>query len=104
MKEGARASFLRWVAGLSASEREALVRSLSGDEAAAVAAHWPSWAHDGQCAPGGAWRTWVIMGGRGFGKTRAGAEWIAGRCAVPWRAPSRCGSRWSGRRSTRRGG
>lgn len=24
------------------------------------------------------WRSWVIMGGRGSGKTRAGAEWISG--------------------------
>ncbi len=26
--------------------------------------------------PEGDWRTWVIMGGRGAGKTRAGAEWV----------------------------
>lgn len=25
-----------------------------------------------------AWRSWLIMGGRGSGKTRAGAEWISG--------------------------
>ncbi|MGB5863761.1 MAG: terminase family protein [Sulfitobacter sp.] len=44
-----------------------------------------------QIAPQGAWRSWVIMGGRGAGKSRAGAEWVrsqvegarpldAGRC------------------------
>lgn len=33
-------------------------------------------AHPGQEAPGGDWRNWVIMAGRGFGKTRAGAEWV----------------------------
>lgn len=27
-------------------------------------------------APEGNWRTWVVMGGRGAGKTRAGAEWV----------------------------
>jgi phage terminase large subunit-like protein len=37
---------------------------------------WPSWAHDGQQPPEEDWSTCVIMGGRGFGKTRAGAEWI----------------------------
>jgi phage terminase large subunit-like protein len=42
---------------------------------------WPEWAHDGQLAPAGEWSTWVIMAGRGFGKTRAGAEWIAARIA-----------------------
>jgi phage terminase large subunit-like protein len=32
--------------------------------------------HDGQEPPKGAWRTWAIVAGRGFGKTRAGAEWV----------------------------
>jgi phage terminase large subunit-like protein len=34
------------------------------------------WAMDHQLPPEGDWRTWVIMGGRGAGKTRAGAEWV----------------------------
>lgn len=34
------------------------------------------WALPHQLAPEGAWKTWVIMGGRGAGKTRAGAEWV----------------------------
>ncbi|QBF32278.1 DNA-packaging protein [Thalassococcus sp. S3] len=29
-----------------------------------------------QLPPEGDWRAWVIMGGRGAGKTRAGAEWV----------------------------
>jgi len=29
-----------------------------------------------QLPPGGDWRAWVILGGRGAGKTRAGAEWV----------------------------
>lgn len=29
-----------------------------------------------QLPPDGAWRAWVILGGRGAGKTRAGAEWV----------------------------
>jgi phage terminase large subunit-like protein len=33
-------------------------------------------AHDGQLPPPGDWRTWLILAGRGFGKTRAGAEWV----------------------------
>ena len=35
-------------------------------------------AHEGQLPPPGEWRTWLIMAGRGFGKTRAGAEWVRG--------------------------
>ncbi|MBW8303596.1 MAG: terminase family protein [Brevundimonas sp.] len=37
---------------------------------------WERLAHEGQRAPDGDWRTWVFLGGRGAGKTRAGAEWV----------------------------
>lgn len=37
------------------------------------------WALPHQLPPRGAWKTWVIMGGRGAGKTRAGAEWVRSR-------------------------
>jgi hypothetical protein len=40
-------------------------------------ADFEQWAHDNQLPPSGeGWRTWLMMAGRGFGKTRAGAEWI----------------------------
>ncbi|MEM7270624.1 MAG: terminase family protein [Pseudomonadota bacterium] len=35
---------------------------------------WGRTAH--QLPPAGDWSTWLIMGGRGAGKTRAGAEWV----------------------------
>ena len=38
---------------------------------------WQFWARDEQLAPDGDWRIWLFLGGRGAGKTRAGAEWIA---------------------------
>lgn len=31
-----------------------------------------------QLPPSGDWRVWLILGGRGSGKTRAGAEWVSG--------------------------
>ena len=34
------------------------------------------WAMEHQLPPEGNWRNWVVMGGRGAGKTRAGAEWV----------------------------
>ena len=37
---------------------------------------WPEGAHVAQVPPAGAWRVWMMMGGRGAGKTRAGAEWV----------------------------
>lgn len=37
---------------------------------------WKAWARDNQLAPEGNWSTWVIKAGRGWGKTRTGAEWV----------------------------
>lgn len=45
--------------------------------------HWGVLARDEQLPPPGDWRIWLILAGRGFGKTRAGAEWVrevAERC------------------------
>lgn len=36
--------------------------------------------HQGQIPPDGDWRNWLFMGGRGAGKTRAGAEWVRSQC------------------------
>lgn len=45
-------------------------------EAAAVLAHeWAFWARPAQLAPAGDWTTWLILAGRGFGKTRTSVEW-----------------------------
>ncbi len=37
---------------------------------------WREDAHEGQLPETDPWRTWVFLGGRGAGKTRAGAEWV----------------------------
>jgi phage terminase large subunit-like protein len=50
---------------------------LGEEERDALDRHWPGWAHPGQLAPAGDWRVWVLMAGRGFGKTLAGAHWVA---------------------------
>lgn len=34
------------------------------------------WARDAQIPPKTDWRTWLVLAGRGFGKTRTGAEWV----------------------------
>ena len=41
------------------------------------------WALPHQLPPEGDWRAWVILGGRGAGKTRAGAEWVRGLVEGP---------------------
>src|SRR5258708_39833349 len=37
---------------------------------------WPHLARPSQLAPEGDWFCWLILAGRGFGKTRTGAEWV----------------------------
>jgi phage terminase large subunit-like protein len=44
-----------------------------------MADEWGWQAHGGQAEPAGDWRVWLLMAGRGFGKTRAGAEWVSAR-------------------------
>jgi phage terminase large subunit-like protein len=61
---------------MSAEERLRCLSELSAAERAEMAHDWPLWARDGQLAPDGDWRLWLVMAGRGFGKTRMGAEWV----------------------------
>jgi phage terminase large subunit-like protein len=37
---------------------------------------WHRLARPSQRAPDGNWRIWLVLAGRGFGKTRSGAEWV----------------------------
>ncbi|WP_370445248.1 DNA-packaging protein [Oceanibium sediminis] len=61
----------------SAEEAEAFLASLSDNALLALPFLFEHWAHRGhQLAPEGDWHTWVVLGGRGAGKTRTGAEWV----------------------------
>ncbi len=57
--------------------RQKFLAELSDDDAAFLFADWRFWAREEQLAPRGDWRIWLFLGGRGSGKTRSGAEWIA---------------------------
>jgi phage terminase large subunit-like protein len=51
---------------------------------------WEFWGRQSQFAPEGDWSTWLILAGRGFGKTRTGAEWVrANMCGRSPLAPGR---------------
>ncbi|MEO6092176.1 MAG: terminase family protein [Novosphingobium sp.] len=68
---------LRWLLTRpTAAARIASLRGLSEEERREFAYHWALWARDEQLAPDGDWRVWLMLAGRGFGKTRAGAEWV----------------------------
>jgi len=57
-------------------EARAEVDTLSDAAAYDMLYSWPKWARDEQMPPPGDWTTWLLMGGRGSGKTRAGSEWV----------------------------
>jgi phage terminase large subunit-like protein len=68
-----------WIASLPVSERQACLSGLDQTAQAAALYNWRFWARPGQCAPAGLWRIWLLLAGRGFGKTRSGAEWVRER-------------------------
>jgi phage terminase large subunit-like protein len=45
-------------------------------DALALLYDWAFWAREKQLPPAGEWFAWLLMAGRGFGKTRTGAEWV----------------------------
>src|SRR5690606_1107098 len=57
-------------------ERRAELDRLRPRQRASLKRHWQLWAHAGQMPPPQGWHSWLIMAGRGYGKTRAGAEWV----------------------------
>ncbi len=68
---------LERLALLPRKERDRMLERMSDREIRAFNEWWERWAHEGQFWPDGDWRVWLIRAGRGFGKTRAGAEWVS---------------------------
>jgi phage terminase large subunit-like protein len=64
------------MASLSVEERTTLLSSLDPSVKAGLKYHWPFWARPNQLPPDGNWTTWLLLAGRGFGKSRCGAEWV----------------------------
>lgn len=60
----------------SPADRAAWLAAMPETRVANLHWHWPFWARPAQAVPPGDWRTWLVMAGRGFGKTRMGAEWV----------------------------
>ncbi|NDR56071.1 DNA-packaging protein [Aliiruegeria sabulilitoris] len=65
-----------WLASAPQAEQEAFLEGLSEHALCALPWLFEFWALPHQLPPGGDWKTWVILGGRGAGKTRAGSEWV----------------------------
>src|SRR5688500_703140 len=67
---------LQSLTNLPPDERAAWIQSLSEEQADLFLHDWHEWARPDQLIEPGVWRTWLILAGRGWGKTRTGAEWI----------------------------
>lgn len=65
-----------WLASAGPEVTERFLAGLSDGALAALPYLFEVWALPHQLPPEGDWTTWVILGGRGAGKTRAGAEWV----------------------------
>src|SRR4051794_33771457 len=64
------------LAKLPPGQRRAALDGMSAVDLAALEWYWPFWARPDQLPPPGDWRTWLLLGGRGSGKTRSAAEWV----------------------------
>ena len=58
------------------SEPDALFRNLEPAHIQELLFDWRVWRRPKQATPPGDWTIWLILAGRGFGKTRTGAEWV----------------------------
>ena len=67
------------LASLPEPLRNKLVRSLTPEQALKIKYDWPYRARPEQLPPPGDWRVWLLLAGRGFGKTRTGAELVRAR-------------------------
>ena len=64
------------LASLPPEQLAAFLKRTSDRELEAIEHDWGWWGRRNQQAPKGDWRTWLLLAGRGFGKTRSGAECI----------------------------
>src|SRR5512134_2249394 len=84
MRSAAATSLRNALSGCSPAEARELAAALDPDELSFLLGDWQVFARDDQLPPeatgsGIDWRVWLILGGRGAGKTRAGAEWVRAR-------------------------
>src|SRR3990170_3037687 len=64
------------LASLPEPARMKEIAKLAPDVREQLLYHWPFWARPEQLPPAGAWATWLVLAGRGWGKTRTAAEWV----------------------------
>lgn len=65
-----------WFLSLSVEDRILFIDQLTDEQIEDYGRDWRVWARDEQLAPEGIWNTWLILAGRGYGKTRTGGETV----------------------------
>lgn len=68
-----------WLSSRPPADQKAFLDGLGEEALLSLPWLWEFWALPHQLPPAGDWKTWVVLGGRGAGKTRAGAEWVRGQ-------------------------
>lgn len=71
-----RESLASWLSSQSVEQQDQWLRNLTDAESVALEYDWRFWGRPEQFAPTGDWRVWLVLAGRGWGKTRTGAEWV----------------------------
>lgn len=66
-------SIMEEISLLDPQERDEILKDIDPDT---LVWDWHSWGRPEQFAPPGNWNVWMAIAGRGWGKTRAGAEWV----------------------------
>jgi len=68
-----------WLRGATEEKMQRFAAKLTIADLLRLDAWFELWAHESQLPPKAeGWRVWLMRAGRGFGKTRAGAEWVHG--------------------------
>ena len=70
---------------MTQAQRLEFINSLTDKEAQVLLYDWSFWARPNQLPPDGDWFCWMLLSGRGFGKTRTGSEWILSRVRQGYR-------------------
>ena len=69
-------SVMEQLKNLSVEDGAMVIDSFDSEQQRSMMYMWPVWARSNQLTPQTKWRIWLILAGRGFGKTRTGAEFI----------------------------
>ena len=73
---GRATSIAEWVCRMGQRARKAWLDKVSKRDMILLRHCWAFWVRRDQRPPQGNWKTWLVLAGRGFGKTRMGAEWV----------------------------